>query len=91
MPNVYDYMNSSGRAVRDGYKPCYLTRVSTVICNVTDNYSSWWGRYINFGLDESLRDNIKSFPLMITMLLIMLTLPINCWFLALLLPKEGDK
>lgn len=91
MANIYDYIKHSGVAIKDGYEPCYLTRVSAVICNVTNNYRSWYRRYINFGFDKSLRENMMSFSLPITMVIITVTLPVNCWFLALLLPRADKK
>lgn len=90
MPNIYDYIKTPGRAIRDGYSPCYLTRVSTMVWAVTSNASEINYGYLNFGLDKSLRDNLESVLLLIVALLITLTIPISCWFLAFLLPKGGE-
>lgn len=90
MPNIYDYINHSGRAVRDGYKPCYMTRVSAVVCNVTSNIPERFSKSLNLGLDETLRDNLKSVSLLIIMLIIIISIPVSCWLLAFVLPKGGD-
>lgn len=88
-PNVYDYINHSGRAVRDGYKPCYLTRVSTVVCSVTSNFPRKFFSKLNFGMDETLKENLASVISVIIGTMIFITLPVSCWFLAFLLPKGG--
>lgn len=90
MPNIYDYMRNPERAVMDGYRACYLTRVSTLLCNATNGGFKRALRYTRFGLDETLRDNIQSIPYLIIPLVVIATLPINCWFIALFLPKGGE-
>lgn len=90
MPNIYDYINHSGRAVRDGYRPCYMTRVSAVVCNVTSNIPERFSKTLNFGLDETMKDNLKSVTWLIIMILITISIPVSCWLLAFVLPKGGE-
>ncbi|KYP93569.1 hypothetical protein WB67_13160 [bacteria symbiont BFo2 of Frankliniella occidentalis] len=90
MANIYDYMRNPKRAVRDGYNPCYMTRVSTVINIFTRNLTGRFRNSLSFGMDETLRENIASSISLIIALIIMISLPISCWLAAFLLPKGGE-
>ena len=89
MPNIYDYINEPHKSVINGYQPCYLTRVSAVICRATGSKFKIPRDCLGFGMNEPLSENLLSLLILFIWVFILITLPINCWAVALTLPKGG--
>lgn len=84
--NIYDYVQNPVKAVKGGYKPCYLDKVSAW---VTFIYSFRWFRdshreFRSFGMEETVMDNLKTTLSAIIWLLLVITSPLSCWLIALL-------
>lgn len=90
MLNIYDYINEPHKSVINGYQSCYLTRVSAVICRATRDKLKIPRACLGFGMDESLSENLLSLLMLCIWILILITLPINCWIIAFTMPKGGE-
>lgn len=89
--NIYDYINSPSGAVRNGYKPCYITKVSAVI-NRAYSKEAWEHYMPSISIDDSVREFTTSLWLIFLMTLIRASMPFTCWILAFWMPggKAND-
>lgn len=84
--NIYDFIDNPFNAIRGGYNPCYLTKVSFIINAV---YSLRWFRRAvasnsSFGLNQTVIDNIIAMKFASVWIVMLITMPVLCWFVALL-------
>lgn len=84
--NIYDYIKSPSYAVRNGYNPSYLTRVSTVVNRCTSK-KEWLFHLGEMSMDNSVREFAVTALLKFIMTLIVISLPLTCWIIALWMPK----
>jgi len=87
--NIYDYIESPDGAVKKGYCPCYLTKVSAVINRAFS--SKAWERHIpTISLDDSVKDFAFSIWVVFWMISVTVTLPVTCWIIAFYMPANQN-
>lgn len=84
--NIYDFIDDPIKAVKGGYKPCYLDKVSFLLNLI---FSFRWfteGGYKNtsFGLHRSIFDNLMAIRWALVWFALLLSIPVTCWLIALL-------
>ncbi|MBN1085607.1 hypothetical protein JNO12_12740 [Erwinia aphidicola] len=53
--NIYDYIDSPHKAVKKGYNPCYLTKVSAVVSRALSP-KEWRKHLPAISFDDSVKD-----------------------------------
>jgi multisubunit Na+/H+ antiporter MnhC subunit len=87
--NIYDYIESPHKAVKKGYKPCYLTKVSAVVSRALS--AKEWRKYLPaISLDDSVKDFSVSVFLAFLMTAIVISMPLTCWIIALYMPGDSN-
>lgn len=87
--NIYDYIDSPHKAVKKGYKPCYLTKVSAVV-NRALSAKEWRKHLPAISLDDSVKDFTVSVFLAFLMAGIAISIPVTCWIIAPFMPGDNN-
>lgn len=83
--NVFDYINSPDGAVKKGYQPCYLTKVSAVINRAFS--SKVRSRHLpEISLDDSVKEFTFALFVRFLMFIVTLSIPVTCWIIAFSMP-----
>lgn len=87
---IYDYIHSPHKAVKKGYKPCYLTKVSAVIIRALSP-KEWRKHLPAISFDDSVKDFSVSIFLAFLMAAIAISIPFTCWIIAPYMPGDNNQ
>lgn len=83
--NVFDYIDSPDGAVKKGYQPCYLTKVSAVVSRSISR--KVWNKHMpKISLDDSVKDFTFALLVIFWMIIVAISIPITCWVIAFIMP-----